>query len=91
LRATSSTDWGIIAGAKVTVTNIATQISKQATTDRDGFYQVSQLPIGLYEVAAEAPGFARMVVAGQELTRNQSDSACRPETRSGQRQRYDHG
>jgi len=52
----------IIAGAKVTVTNIATQISKQVTTDKDGFYQVSQLPIGLYEVAAEATGFTRLVV-----------------------------
>jgi hypothetical protein len=63
----------IIAGAKVTVTNIATQISKQATTDKDGFYQVSQLPIGLYEVAAEAPGFARMVVqAKNSLEINQT-------------------
>ena len=63
----------IIAGAKVTVTNIATQISKQATTDKDGFYQVSQLPIGVYEVAAEAPGFARMVVqAKNSLEINQT-------------------
>ncbi len=52
----------VIAGAKVTVTNVATQISKQTATDKDGFYQVSELPIGIYAVAAEAPGFARVVV-----------------------------
>ncbi|HUA58050.1 MAG TPA: TonB-dependent receptor, partial [Verrucomicrobiae bacterium] len=52
----------VIASAKVTVTNIATQISKQTSTDKDGFYQVAELPIGRYEVAAEAPGFARVVV-----------------------------
>jgi hypothetical protein len=63
----------VIAGAKVTVTNIATQISKQATTDKDGFYQVSQLPIGLYEVGAEATGFAHMVVqAKNSLEINQT-------------------
>ena len=52
----------VIAGAKVTVTNVATQISKQTATDKDGFYQVSELPIGVYAVAAEAAGFAHVVV-----------------------------
>ncbi len=52
----------VIAGAKVTVTNVATQISKQTATDKDGYYQVSELPIGIYAVAAEAPGFAHVVV-----------------------------
>jgi outer membrane receptor protein involved in Fe transport len=54
-----------IAGAKVTVTNLGTGIAKQTTTDKTGYYQVLQLPIGRYEVAAEAPGFARIVVQGK--------------------------
>ena len=54
-----------IAGAKVTVTNTATGLTKPTTTDKVGYYQVQQLPVGQYEVAAEAPGFARMVVSGK--------------------------
>ena len=81
----------VIAGAKVTVTNIATQISKQATTDKDGFYQVSQLPIGLYEVGSRGDGLRALGGAGEELARNQPDAARRPETRSGQREGHDHG
>lgn len=41
---------------------LAASFVVQTATDKDGFYQVSQLPIGLYEVAAGAPGFARLVV-----------------------------
>jgi hypothetical protein len=52
----------VIAGAKVTVTNVATRILKETRTDKEGFYQVSSLPIGLYEVAAEAAGFTHVVV-----------------------------
>ncbi|HEX5229622.1 MAG TPA: carboxypeptidase regulatory-like domain-containing protein [Bryobacteraceae bacterium] len=50
-----------IPGAKVVVTNLATQISKEATSDDEGFYQVLQLPIGSYEVSAEAMGFSKSV------------------------------
>ena len=53
-----------ITGAKVTVTNTATGLEKQTSTDRAGYYQVLQLPVGRYQVAAEAPGFARTVVQG---------------------------
>lgn len=50
-----------IPNATVTVTNTGTQISHQTTTDNSGYYQVLQLPIGKYTVAAEAPGFNRVV------------------------------
>jgi outer membrane receptor protein involved in Fe transport len=53
-----------ITGAKVTVTNTATGLEKPTSTDRAGYYQVLQLPVGRYQVAAEAPGFARTVVQG---------------------------
>ena len=51
----------VIAGAKVTVTNAATGISRETTTGTDGAYQLLQVPIGDYRVAAEAPGFRRTV------------------------------
>ncbi len=51
-----------VAGAKVTVTQNATSTSHATTTDQSGTYQVLQLPIGLYSVTAEAPGFKSVTV-----------------------------
>ena len=55
----------VVAGAKVTVTNTGTQIAHQTVTDKQGYYQVLELPIGRYEVAAEATGFSRIVIAAK--------------------------
>jgi len=55
----------IVTGAKVTVTNTNTRISRQTITDKDGGYSVAPLPIGRYEVAAESAGFSRTVVSGK--------------------------
>ncbi len=52
----------VIPNAKVTVTQTATGVSHDTTTDQSGSYQVLQLPIGLYRVRAEAPGFAVVTV-----------------------------
>ncbi len=52
---------GAIPNAKVTVTNAGTKLSKQTTSDAAGFYEVGQLPVGDYQVAAEAAGFNRVV------------------------------
>jgi len=49
----------LVAGAKVTVTNIDTKTTKQAVSNNQGFYQVLLLPIGHYEVSAEAAGFSK--------------------------------
>jgi len=51
----------VISGAKVVVTNLDTKTSKQTLTNGQGFYQVLQLPIGHYEVSAEAMGFSKAV------------------------------
>src|ERR1700733_10565083 len=52
----------VVPGATVAVTNLGTKISKQAMADGQGFYQVLQLPIGSYEVSAEATGFSKTVI-----------------------------
>ncbi len=56
---------GTVANATVTVTDTGRKTSKTATTDTNGFYQVSQLPPGNYQVSAEAPGFSKVVASGQ--------------------------
>ncbi len=57
---TDATSAGV-PGAKIVVTNLETNIQKQAVTDDQGFYQVLLLPIGHYEVSAEAQGFSKSV------------------------------
>ncbi len=56
---------GAVPNAKVTATNEATGASKQATTDNGGSYQIIDLPPGNYQVAAEAPGFSKVVSTGR--------------------------
>src|SRR5260370_18633567 len=55
----------IVAGATVTATNTGTGTARQTSTDRQGHYQILELPIGRYEVAAEATGFSRILVASK--------------------------
>ncbi|HUA14259.1 MAG TPA: carboxypeptidase-like regulatory domain-containing protein [Verrucomicrobiae bacterium] len=53
----SDNSGAVIAGAKVTVTAQATNISRQAPTDDSGHYIVPLLGVGEYTVRVEAAGF----------------------------------
>jgi hypothetical protein len=53
---------GVIAGASVTATNLATGQSRTATTDSNGVYKVSLLPPGNYSVKFSASGFKTVEV-----------------------------
>ena len=55
----------VIPDAEVTVTNSATNIAREIKTNKDGFYQALQLPIGLYRVAVSASGFERKTVSSR--------------------------
>jgi len=61
-----------IAGASVSVVNLATQIVHTTSTDNVGYYQVLSLPIGQYQVTIEAGGFRKEVFRSQQLQINQS-------------------
>ena len=64
----------VVPGAKVTATNTSTltaQISREATTDEDGSYQIISLPIGTYQVTVERQGFKKFITAGNKLQINQ--------------------
>jgi hypothetical protein len=61
-----------VSAATVTVTNVATQVSQQTVTDKEGYFQVLAVPIGTYTIAIEKDGFQRQVFENQKLQINQS-------------------
>jgi hypothetical protein len=61
-----------IPNAKITVVNAATQVKREAVTDREGNYQILAVPIGKYNVTAESSGFAKTTISAAELNINQS-------------------
>jgi Carboxypeptidase regulatory-like domain len=58
---------GALAGANVTVKNVETGLQRLVTADAAGRYDVESLPIGQYEVRAEAPGFQTETRTGVTL------------------------
>jgi len=56
----------VVPGAKVTLTNLGTNISRAVAADESGDYVVNLLPIGRYSVRVEVAGFKTFTVG--ELT-----------------------
>jgi hypothetical protein len=69
---TTDASGGGIAGTLITITNTTTQVSKTATTNSDGYYQILDLPIGTYKVSMEHENFRQLVFENQVLQINQS-------------------
>lgn len=49
----------VVVGATVTARNSATNFSRDVTTNEDGYYQITNLPPGSYEITVEASGFSK--------------------------------
>src|SRR5581483_298012 len=60
-----------LAGTKVTVTNVETNISRALVTNNTGEYVATQLPPGTYTVTAENQGFKKAIQAPFKLDVNQ--------------------
>jgi outer membrane receptor protein involved in Fe transport len=58
----------VVPGTPLTVTNTETALTRTATSSEDGSYRFPALPVGRYEVRAEAPGFRKAVRSGLTLT-----------------------
>ena len=54
----------VIAGAKVTVRNVATGLERTTDTSADGSYALPELPIGTYDVTVTQTGFQTFVTKG---------------------------
>ena len=64
-----------IANAKVTVTNLGTNLSVTTTTGQSGTYTASQLPVGSYKITVEAPGFKTSTNTSIELNAGTTEHA----------------
>ncbi len=58
----------VVVDATVTARNPATNFSREAKTNDDGYYQMVSLPPGEYEVTVEAASFKKAVVPSYKLT-----------------------
>jgi hypothetical protein len=58
----------VVANATVTARNPATNTSKTAASNDEGYYQILNLTPGEYEVSVEAPNFKKAVLPGVKLT-----------------------
>jgi hypothetical protein len=63
---------GLIAGAKITLTETETKVSKTGGTNPSGAYEFPDLPPGIYSVTAELAGFKKEVRTGIVLLANNS-------------------
>jgi hypothetical protein len=64
----TDTDQAPVPGASVTVTNQATSVATTVVTNERGQYRTPPLRIGVYDVAAELPGFKRYERRGVPLS-----------------------
>lgn len=55
-----------VPNTKVTLTN-QSGLERQATTNEDGYFTVTNIPSGTYAIAAEAPGFKRFESVNNKL------------------------
>jgi Carboxypeptidase regulatory-like domain/TonB-dependent Receptor Plug Domain len=62
----------VVPGAQVTVTNTGTSFTRTVTTDNEGSYLFTDLPIGSYQLKTTMSGFETFVQTGITLVVNQN-------------------
>ena len=62
----------VVTNATVTARNPATNFSRNATTNEEGFYRIVSLPPGDYEVTVEAANFKKAILPNVTLTIGQA-------------------
>jgi hypothetical protein len=62
----------VVANASVTARNAGTNVSREATTNDDGFYKIVNLPPGDYEIRVKAANYKTAVVQTVTLTVGQT-------------------
>ncbi len=63
----TDTSKAVVSGSIITITDEATKLSRVLKTDSNGFYAATALPVGMYTVQAEQPGFKKSARSGNNL------------------------
>ena len=63
-----------VAGAKITVTNAATGLTREANSNADGGYVFPLLPVGTYNISVENAGFRRFEQRGVQVKADSSSN-----------------
>jgi hypothetical protein len=58
----------VVAGAEITIKDIATGVVRQAASNASGFYLIPNLPSGEYDLRISAPGFSVGTASGITMT-----------------------
>jgi len=58
----------VVSKAKIIAKNLDTGIPRETTTDMEGRYRLSELPLGRYEISVQREGFRLVVQQGIELS-----------------------
>jgi carboxypeptidase family protein/TonB-dependent receptor-like protein len=58
----------VVINASVKARNLATNFTREVTTNDEGYYQIINLPPGEYEITVEAPSYKKAVVPSYKLT-----------------------
>jgi hypothetical protein len=61
----------VIAGAKITTTNLSQGQVRYTTTDKSGYYAIAQVPPGEYSITVTKPGFDTAIRSHVELLVNE--------------------
>ncbi|HEY8224086.1 MAG TPA: TonB-dependent receptor, partial [Pyrinomonadaceae bacterium] len=62
----------LVAGAQIKATSPSLAVERTATSDENGFYRLSALPAGTYQITISARNFADSTFANVELTVNRT-------------------
>jgi len=62
----------VLPGVTVTAINVATDVKSHTVTNKDGYYQVLNLPVGNYRITAERDNFRKLLTEAQKLEINQA-------------------
>ncbi|MFB3828643.1 MAG: carboxypeptidase regulatory-like domain-containing protein [Bryobacteraceae bacterium] len=61
-----------VPGVNITAKNVETGVERAGTTNEAGYFQMPFMPLGRYDVTAEAKGFATMVARNLVITLNKA-------------------
>jgi hypothetical protein len=68
----TDTSGAVVPGARVSIQNVSTKVVRQIVSNSSGYFSVTELPAGTYEVIADAKGFKKWQATGISL--NSSDN-----------------